>query len=175
MKITASKPTEFSFNSIGFPRVRQRIFQQQLWYEKLPQPDSAGLVLRRLVRHGRTTRYLWQPVTCSDISYKCYVNTYSMTEMDENWIRLKDFAASPLTAVNFAGAPEGAVITVMNGDDVIEARKMVSSTPLKAGSYTYSVSAFGYKSIENVPFTVDGSKDSDTDCRFHGRNGEGYF
>ena len=158
MKITASKPTEFSF--------KYWVSESGSEYSSSNYGMIVSLNGTQLTRVEEIST-AWTDYTVSlaagdvlEISYRCYVNTYSMTEMDENWIRLKDFAASPLTAVNFAGAPEGAVITVMNGDDVIEARN--GAYLLKADSYTYSVSAFGYKSIENVPFTVDGSKDSDT-------------
>ena len=87
------------------------------------------------------------------IAYSCYVNVNSMTQGDENFLRLRAFQASSLCAVTFTGAPEGADITVRQGENTIAAHSG-SVYLLEAGSYTYSVSAFGYVTKENEALTV---------------------
>ena len=77
------------------------------------------------------------------IHYSCFVNGNEMSAMDENFLRLKNFTATALCAVNFTGAPEGAALTVKSGDTVLSPYSG-STYLLAAGEYTYSVTAFGY-------------------------------
>ena len=93
--------------------------------------------------------------------YSCYKNDYSMTQSDENWLRLKNFDAAPLTKVIFDGMPENAVITVKKNTEAITPvdRKYL----LSEGTYEYEVKAFGYETISARSFTLDGTKESMTE------------
>ena len=93
--------------------------------------------------------------------YSCYKNDYSMTQSDENWLRLKNFNAEPLTKVTFDGMPENAVITVRKNAEVITPAD--GKYLLPAGTYEYEVKAFGYETISARSFTLDGTKESMTE------------
>ena len=95
------------------------------------------------------------------LAYSCYKNDYSMTPSDENWLRLKNFNAEPLTKVTFDGMPENAVITVRRNAEVITPAD--GKYLLPAGIYEYEVKAFGYETISARSFTLDGSKESMTE------------
>ena len=94
------------------------------------------------------------------IHYSCFVNGNEMSAMDENFLRLKNFTATALCAVNFTDLPEGATLLVKSGDTVLSPYSG-STYLLTAGEYTYSVTAFGYTD-KNGTVTVaagDTSKD----------------
>lgn len=93
--------------------------------------------------------------------YSCYKNDYSMTQSDENWLRLKNFNAEPLTKVIFDGMPENAVITVRRNAEVITPAD--GKYLLPAGIYEYEVKAFGYETISARSITLDGAKESMTE------------
>ena len=92
------------------------------------------------------------------LTYKCYVNTNDMSSLDENFVRLRDFTAAPLTKVSFEGIPANAVISVKNGDKVIE--PVGGSYLLEAGNYSYSVTAFGYMPTTNQALTIAGEEET---------------
>ena len=95
------------------------------------------------------------------LAYSCYKNDYSMTPSDENWLRLKNFNAEPLTKVTFDGMPENAVITVRRNAEVITPAD--GKYLLPAGIYEYEVKAFGYETISARSITLDGAKESMTE------------
>lgn len=71
-------------------------------------------------------------------------------------VKLKDFRTEALSKVTFTLGTEGTVITVKNAKgDVVTPDKDGSYT-LPDGNYTYTASKFGYKTVENVSFTVGG-------------------
>ena len=72
------------------------------------------------------------------------------------YLRLKDFRTEALSKVTFTLGTEGTVITVKNAKgDVVTPDKDGSYT-LPDGNYTYTASKFGYKTVENVAFPVEG-------------------
>ncbi len=72
------------------------------------------------------------------------------------YLRLKDFRTEALSKVTFTLGTEGTVITVKNAKgDVVTPDKDGSYT-LPDGNYTYTASKFGYKTVENVAFSVEG-------------------
>ena len=72
------------------------------------------------------------------------------------FVKLKDFRTEALSKVTFTLGTEGTVITVKNAKgDVVTADKDGSYT-LPDGNYTYTASKFGYKTVENVSFSVEG-------------------
>ena len=89
------------------------------------------------------------------IAYAYYKSYYESTPY-EYCIRLKNFTVTPLTALTFTGAPEGAIITVKQDGKIVDAEKD-GSYLLEKGSYTYSVAAFGYKTIEDAALEVSES------------------
>ena len=71
-------------------------------------------------------------------------------------VKLKDFRTEALSKVTFTLGTEGTVITVKNAKgDVVTPDKDGSYT-LPDGNYPYTASKFGYKTVENVSFTVGG-------------------
>ena len=94
------------------------------------------------------------------LTYKCYVNTNDMSSLDKNFVRLRDFTAVPLTEVSFEGMPKNAVISVKNGDKVIE--PVDGSYLLETGNYSYSVTAFGYMPTTNQALTIAGEEETKT-------------
>ena len=94
------------------------------------------------------------------LTYKCYVNDYAMSKDDKDFVRLRDFTAAPLTKVSFEGMPNNAVISVKNGDKVIE--PVGGSYLLEAGNYSYSVTAFGYMPTTNQALTIAGEEETKT-------------
>ena len=71
-------------------------------------------------------------------------------------VKLKDFRTEALSKVTFTLGTEGTVITVKNAKgDVVTPDKDGSYT-LPDGNYTYTASKFGYKTVENVAFPVEG-------------------
>lgn len=56
--------------------------------------------------------------------------------------------------VTFPNMPEGAAITVKQGETVLPVSQIANTWILPDGSYTYSAGLFGYESKENVPFQV---------------------
>lgn len=72
------------------------------------------------------------------------------------FVKLKDFRTEALSKVTFTLGTEGTVITVKNAKgDVVTPDKDGSYT-LPDGNYTYTASKFGYKTVENVAFPVEG-------------------
>ena len=63
---------------------------------------------------------------------------------------------TPVWAVTFPQMPEGAAITVKQGENVVEPAED-GSYLLPDGAYTYSASLFGYAPVTDVPFTVAGA------------------
>lgn len=94
------------------------------------------------------------------LEYKCY-SSYDWNKKDEDWVRLKDFAVEAVTPVAFEGLPEGAKLTVKKGET--EQKADNGEYLLAAGEYTYSVTAFGYESIQDKAFTVKESDDTQTE------------
>ena len=94
------------------------------------------------------------------LTYKCYVNTNDMSSLDKNFVRLRDFTAAPLTKVSFVGMPRNAVISVKNGEKVVE--PVGSSYLLEAGNYSYSVTAFGYMPTTNQALIIAGEEETKT-------------
>lgn len=71
-------------------------------------------------------------------------------------VKLKDFRTEALSKVTFTLGTEGTVITVKNAKgDVVTPDKDGGYT-LPDGNYTYTASKFGYKTVENVSFPVEG-------------------
>ena len=94
------------------------------------------------------------------LKYKCYVNTNDMSSLDKNFVRLRDFTAAPLTEVSFKGMPNNAVISVKNGEKVVE--PVYGSYLLEAGNYSYSVTAFGYMPTTNQALIITGEEETKT-------------
>ena len=94
------------------------------------------------------------------LTYKCYVNTNDMSNLDKNFVRLRDFTAAPLTKVSFEGMPANAVISVKNGEKVVE--PVDGSYLLEAGNYSYSITAFGYMPATNQALTIAGEEETKT-------------
>ncbi len=94
------------------------------------------------------------------LKYKCYVNTNDMSSLDKNFVRLRDFTAAPLTKVSFEGMPNNAVISVKNGEKVVE--PVDGHYLLEAGNYSYSVTAFGYMPATNQALTIAGEEETKT-------------
>ncbi len=94
------------------------------------------------------------------LTYKCYVNTNDMSSLDKNFVRLRDFTAAPLTKVSFEGMPSNAVISVKNGEKVVE--PVDGSYLLEAGNYSYSITAFGYMPATNQALTIVGEEETKT-------------
>lgn len=71
-------------------------------------------------------------------------------------VKLKDFRTEALSKVTFTLGTEGTVITVKNAKGDVVTPDMDGSYTLPDGNYTYTASKFGYKTVENVSFTVGG-------------------
>ena len=85
-----------------------------------------------------------------------YEQPYVYGDASNIFVKLKDFRTEALSKVTFTLGTEGTVITVKNAKgDVVTADKDGSYT-LPDGNYTYTASKFGYKTVENVSFTVGG-------------------
>ena len=95
-----------------------------------------------------------------EITYSCYCNEYAWSKDDEDWLKLKDFTASPVTAVSFVLEPAEAEVSVTKDGAEVQAQN--GKYLLEAGSYKYTISAFGYKNITAASLVVDGTKDADT-------------
>lgn len=85
-----------------------------------------------------------------------YEQPYVYGDASNIFVKLKDFRTEALSKVTFTLGTEGTVITVKNAKgDVVTSDKDGSYT-LPDGNYTYTASKFGYKTVENVSFTVGG-------------------
>lgn len=85
-----------------------------------------------------------------------YKQPYVYGDASNIFVKLKDFRTEALSKVTFTLDTEGTVITVKNAKgDVVTPDKDGSYT-LPDGNYTYTASKFGYKTVENVSFTVGG-------------------
>ncbi len=85
-----------------------------------------------------------------------YEQPYVYGDASNIFVKLKDFRTEALSKVTFTLGTEGTVITVKNAKgDMVTADKDGSYT-LPDGNYTYTASKFGYKTVENVSFTVGG-------------------
>lgn len=85
-----------------------------------------------------------------------YEQPYVYGDASNIFVKLKDFRTEALSKVTFTLGTEGTVITVKNAKgDVVTPDKDGSYT-LPDGNYTYTASKFGYKTVENVSFPVEG-------------------
>ncbi len=85
-----------------------------------------------------------------------YEQPYVYGDASNIFVKLKDFRTEALSKVTFTLGMEGTVITVKNAKgDVVTPDKDGSYT-LPDGNYTYTASKFGYKTVENVAFLVEG-------------------
>ena len=85
-----------------------------------------------------------------------YEQPYVYGDASNIFVKLKDFRTEALSKVTFTLGTEGTVITVKNAKgDVVTSDKDGSYT-LPDGNYTYTASKFGYKTVENVSFPVEG-------------------
>ena len=85
-----------------------------------------------------------------------YEQPYVYGGGESPYLKLKDFRAEALSKVTFTLGTEGTVITVKNAKgDVVTPDKDGGYT-LPDGNYTYTASKFGYKTVENVAFPVEG-------------------
>ena len=85
-----------------------------------------------------------------------YEQPYVYGDASNIFVKLKDFRTEALSKVTFTLGTEGTVITVKNAKgDVVTPDKDGSYT-LPDGNYTYTASKFGYKTVENVSFSVEG-------------------
>ena len=102
----------------------------------------------------------WKPfatdLAAGDKLTLTYEQPYVYGGGESPYLKLKDFRTEALSKVTFTLGTEGTVITVKNAKgDVVTADKDGSYT-LPDGNYTYTASKFGYKTVENVSFTVGG-------------------
>ena len=85
-----------------------------------------------------------------------YEQPYVYGDASNIFVKLKDFRTEALSKVTFTLGTEGTIITVKNAKgDVVTPDKDGSYT-LPDGNYTYTASKFGYKTVENVSFPVEG-------------------
>lgn len=85
-----------------------------------------------------------------------YEQPYVYGGGESPYLKLKDFRTEALSKVTFTLGTEGTVITVKNAKgDVVTPDKDGGYT-LPDGNYTYTASKFGYKTVENVSFPVEG-------------------
>ena len=85
-----------------------------------------------------------------------YEQPYVYGDASNIFVKLKDFRTEALSKVTFTLGTEGTVITVKNAKgDVVTPDKDGGYT-LPDGNYTYTASKFGYKTVENVAFSVEG-------------------
>ena len=85
-----------------------------------------------------------------------YEQPYVYGDASNIFVKLKDFRTEALSKVTFTLGTEGTVITVKNAKgDVVTPDKDGGYT-LPDGNYTYTASKFGYKTVENVSFPVEG-------------------
>ena len=88
------------------------------------------------------------------LEYTHYKSSYSSTDY---YVRLKDFEAQALYSVSFSGVPEGAQLTVRDSAEQLVAAQSDASYLLPAGSYSYTVSKFGFCS-EAGSLTVEAAQ-----------------
>lgn len=79
----------------------------------------------------------------------------SSTAGGQDTVWLKDIEVTPLHQLTFDGIPDSAEIIVKQGNKTIES--VDGDYLLEDGDYTYSINAFGYDPMTDVPFTVDGA------------------
>lgn len=102
----------------------------------------------------------WKPfatdLAAGDKLTLTYEQPYVYGDASNIFVKLKDFRTEALSKVTFTLGTEGTVITVKNAKgDVVTPDKDGSYT-LPDGNYTYTASKFGYKTVENVAFPVEG-------------------
>ena len=102
----------------------------------------------------------WKPfatdLAAGDKLTLTYEQPYVYGGGESPYLKLKDFRTEALSKVTFTLGTEGTVITVKNAKgDVVTPDKDGGYT-LPDGNYTYTASKFGYKTVENVSFTVGG-------------------
>ena len=110
-----------------------------------------------LEAYGETT---WKTFTTDlatgDKLTLTYEQPYVYGDASNIFVKLKDFRTEALSKVTFTLGTEGTVITVKNAKgDVVTPDKDGGYT-LPDGNYTYTASKFGYKTVENVAFPVEG-------------------
>lgn len=102
----------------------------------------------------------WKPfatdLAAGDKLTLTYEQPYVYGGGESPYLKLKDFRTEALSKVTFTLGTEGTVITVKNAKgDVVTSDKDGGYT-LPDGNYTYTASKFGYKTVENVAFPVEG-------------------
>lgn len=102
----------------------------------------------------------WKPfatdLAAGDKLTLTYEQPYVYGDASNIFVKLKDFRTEALSKVTFTLGTEGTVITVKNAKgDVVTPDKDGGYT-LPDGNYTYTASKFGYKTVENVAFPVEG-------------------
>ena len=102
----------------------------------------------------------WKPfatdLAAGDELTLTYEQPYVYGDASNIFVKLKDFRTEALSKVTFTLGTEGTVITVKNAKgDVVTPDKDGGYT-LPDGNYTYTASKFGYKTVENVAFPVEG-------------------
>lgn len=102
----------------------------------------------------------WKPfatdLAAGDKLTLTYEQPYVYGGGESPYLKLKDFRTEALSKVTFTLGTEGTVITVKNAKgDVVTPDKDGGYT-LPDGNYTYTASKFGYKTVENVAFPVEG-------------------
>lgn len=102
----------------------------------------------------------WKPfatdLAAGDELTLTYEQPYVYGDASNIFVKLKDFRTEALSKVTFTLGTEGTVITVKNAKgDVVTPDKDGGYT-LPDGNYTYTASKFGYKTVENVSFPVEG-------------------
>lgn len=85
-----------------------------------------------------------------------YEQPYVYGDASNIFVKLKDFRTEALSKVTFTLGTEGTVITVKNAKGDVVTPDEDGSYTLPDGNYTYTASKFGYKTVENVAFPVEG-------------------
>ena len=110
-----------------------------------------------LEAYGETT---WKTFTtdlaAGDKLTLTYEQPYVYGDANNIFVKLKDFRTEALSKVTFTLGTEGTVITVKNAKGDVVTPDEDGSYTLPDGNYTYTASKFGYKTVENVAFPVEG-------------------
>lgn len=85
-----------------------------------------------------------------------YEQPYVYGDASNIFVKLKDFRTEALSKVTFTLGTEGTVITVKNAKGDVVPPDKDGGYMLPDGNYTYTASKFGYKTVENVSFPVEG-------------------
>lgn len=85
-----------------------------------------------------------------------YEQPYVYGDASNIFVKLKDFRTEALSKVTFTLGTEGTIITVKNAKGDVVTPDEDGGYTLPDGNYTYTASKFGYKTVENVAFSVEG-------------------